>query len=120
MSFLKHGDLTVDQKLAIGDAGGNTHVHVIPKNLVRQVGKELDNMKKFLAREEARVRYFQERKQELASLKEQIEKQAQMAADEKDEADKGKATVDTDKADAQAEELYQKLQEECLEELKGM
>merc|ERR1719401_1578774 len=117
MSFLRHGDLFVDQKLAIGDAGGNTHVHVIPKKLVRQAGKELDNMKKFLAREEARVRYFEERKQELANLKEQIEKQAQMAAEEKDEADKGKATVDQDRADQQAEEIYQKLQAECLEEL---
>merc|ERR1712003_398842 len=106
MSFLRHGDLTVDQKLAIGDAGGNTHVHTIPKNLVRQAGKELDNMRKFLLREEQRVRYFQERKLELATLKEQIEKQAQMAADEAAE-DKSKQTVDQDKADATAEELYQ-------------
>eukprot|EP00443_Scrippsiella_acuminata_P000933 CAMPEP_0115250932 /NCGR_PEP_ID=MMETSP0270-20121206/43367_1 /TAXON_ID=71861 /ORGANISM="Scrippsiella trochoidea, Strain CCMP3099" /LENGTH=957 /DNA_ID=CAMNT_0002666333 /DNA_START=8 /DNA_END=2882 /DNA_ORIENTATION=- len=119
MSFLRHGDLTVDQKLAIGDAGGNTHVHVIPKNLVKQAGKELDNMRKFLQREEQRVRYFQDRKLELGTLKEQIEKQAQMAADENAE-DKGKTTVDQDKADAAAEDLYQKLQAECLEELKTM
>jgi len=117
MSFLRHGDLSIDQKLAVGDAGGNTHVHIIPKNLVRQAGKELDHMRKFLAREEARVRYFEDRKKSLASLKEQIEKQAQMAGDGPDEADKGKAAVDQEKADAQAEELYQKLQAECLEEL---
>jgi len=120
MCFLRHGDLAVDQKLAVGDAGGNTHVHVIPKNLVRQAGKEFENMGKFLKREEARVRYFQSRKQELATEKEQIEKQAQMMSEEKDEGDKGKATVDVDKADAAAEEAYQKLQAECLEELKGM
>jgi len=121
MMFLRHGDLTVEQKLAIGDAGGNTHVHVIPKNLVKQAGKELDNMRKFLQREEQRVRYFQERKTELGTLKEQLEKQAQMAADEGAE-EKVKTTggVDQDKADAAAEDLYQKLQAECLEELKTM
>lgn len=117
MSFLKHGDLYHDQKLAIGDAGGNTHVHVIPKNLVKQAGsKELDNMRKFLNREEQRVRYFEERKKELAALKEQMEKQAQMAADE-DKEEKSKNVVDQDKADATAESMYRKLQIECLEEL---
>lgn len=117
MAFCKHGDQKdAEQKLAIGDAGGNTHVHTIPKNLVKPAGREKANMQKFLEREEARVRYFQDRKSELTTLKEQLEKAAQMAED-KDEGDKAKATVDQDKADAQAEDLYQKLRVECLEEL---
>eukprot|EP00405_Crypthecodinium_cohnii_P029393 CAMPEP_0206512284 /NCGR_PEP_ID=MMETSP0324_2-20121206/60787_1 /ASSEMBLY_ACC=CAM_ASM_000836 /TAXON_ID=2866 /ORGANISM="Crypthecodinium cohnii, Strain Seligo" /LENGTH=865 /DNA_ID=CAMNT_0054004211 /DNA_START=67 /DNA_END=2666 /DNA_ORIENTATION=- len=115
MSFLKHGENNSEQKLAIGDAGGNTHVHLIPKNLVRQAGnKEMENMRKFLNREEQRVRYFEERRKALGALKEHMEKQAQMAADEDATT---KTVVDQDKADAAAEDLYQKLQAECLEEL---
>merc|ERR1719379_1142897 len=121
MVFLKPSDQkdkNDNQMLAVGDAHGHLHVHYLPKNLVRQAGKELDNMRKFLEREEERVRYFQERRQELAELKENMEKQAQMAAD-KEEAEKGKAQEDIDKADAAAEEIYQKLEEECLEQLKS-
>merc|ERR1719379_563960 len=121
MVFLKPSDQKDNQNnqmLAVGDAHGHLHVHYLPKNLVRQAGKELDNMRKFLEREEERVKYFQGRRQELAELKENMEKQAQMAAD-KEEAEKGKAQEEVDKADAQAEEIYQKLEEECLEQLKS-
>jgi len=117
MAFLTHGDST-DQLLAVGTASGHLHVHMIPKNLVRQAGKELDNMRKFLDREEHRVTYFRERRQQLGDLKEQMEKQAQMAAD-KDEVDKAKTTAEDDKMDAAAEEAYQKLEQECLELLKS-
>jgi len=86
MAFLRHGDMQVDQRLAVGDAGGHLHVHTIPKNLVRPQGKEIDNMQKFLEREEQRVGYFRDRRQELAELKETLEKQAQMAADKEAEA----------------------------------
>merc|ERR1712194_334459 len=72
MAFLSKSEDSRDteQKLAIGDSHGNTHVHVIPKNLVKQAGKEHANMLKFLKREEERVRYFQERKKELGEMKE--------------------------------------------------
>lgn len=117
MAFLKHGDLTQDQRLAVGDAGGHLHVHTIPKNLVRQAGRELDNMQKFLEREEHRVGYFRDRRQELAELKEKLEKDAQMAADKEAEA-AAKTAVDEDKVDDQAELVYRKIEEECLETLK--
>lgn len=117
MAFLRHGDAGQDQKLAVGDAQGHLHVHVMPKNLVRQAGKELDNMRRFLDREEQRVKYFRERRQELGELREQLEKKAQMAEDA-DEADKGKSAVDEEKQDAHAEEIYKKLEEECVEQLK--
>merc|ERR1712032_987778 len=117
MIFLKHGDMSVDQRLAVGDAQGHLHVHNIPKNLVRQAGKEFDNMRKFLEREHERVTYFEKRRAQLAELKEKLDKQAQMAAD-KDEAEKGKPVIDEDKLDAQAEEAYQKLEQECIEQLK--
>jgi len=117
MVFLKHGDLTSDQKLAIGDVQGQLHVHSIPKNLVRQVGKEMNSFQKFLEREEQRVAYFEVRRQELADMREQFEKQAQMAQGE-DDMDKGKIAVDEDKVDKAAEDTYQKLEEACLEMLK--
>mmetsp|Transcript_18899 Transcript_18899/g.43926 ORF Transcript_18899/g.43926 Transcript_18899/m.43926 type:complete len:805 (-) Transcript_18899:117-2531(-) len=117
MSFLRHGDFHNDQKLAVGDAQGHLHVHSIPKNLVRQAGKEFQTMQKFLEREEQRVKYFEQRLVDLADLKEQMEKQAQMQADrEAAEAEK-KATVDEEKVDAAAEEAYKKLEAECLEQL---
>lgn len=123
MSFLKPSSSDKDkgdseQRLAVGDAQGHLHVHNIPKNLVRQAGKELDAMRKFLDREEARVKYFQARKQQLTELKEHMEKQAQMAADKADEVG-GKAAVDEEKQDAIAEEAYRKLEAECIEQLKS-
>mmetsp|Transcript_100691 Transcript_100691/g.204156 ORF Transcript_100691/g.204156 Transcript_100691/m.204156 type:complete len:679 (+) Transcript_100691:3-2039(+) len=119
MAFLKHGDMEKDQKLAIGDAQGHLHVHNIPKNLVRQAGKELDNMRKFLDREESRVKYFRERRQALAELKEHMEKQAQMA-EQQEEGDKSKQAIDDEKADVAAEEVYKKLVQQCVEELKDL
>lgn len=117
MAFLKFGDPTLEQRLAVGDAGGHLHVHTIPKNLVRQAGREFDNMQKFLEREEQRVAYFRDRRQELAELKETMEKQAQMAIDAA--AEMALATkVDEDKLDEQAEVAYRKLEEECIEFLK--
>jgi len=118
MVFLKHGDITKDQMLAVGDVAGHLHVHIIPKNLVRQSGKELELMEKFLEREVKRVHYFQDRRQKLAELKEHMEKQAQMAA-EKEEVDKSKADADTEKADAHHEQIYRKLEEDCIEQLKS-
>mmetsp|Transcript_26329 Transcript_26329/g.59919 ORF Transcript_26329/g.59919 Transcript_26329/m.59919 type:complete len:651 (+) Transcript_26329:1506-3458(+) len=118
MSFLTHGD-TAEQMLAVGTAQGHLHVHIIPKNLVRQAGKEFDNMKKFLDREEQRVTYFRDRRQQLNELKEQIEKKAQMAADA-EAADTTKVSAEDDKADQAAEEAYQKLEEECMETLKSL
>merc|ERR1712139_59850 len=118
MVFLKHGDINKDQMLAVGDVNGHVHVHLIPKNLVRQQGKELELMEKFLDREVKRVLHFQDRRQKLAELKENMEKQAQMAA-EKEEVDKSKAAEDTEKADKVAEEVYRKLEEECTEQLKS-
>merc|ERR1719230_969804 len=103
MVFLKpdvHNQPMADQMLAVGDALGHMHVHTIPKNLVRQAGKEVENMRKFLDREEERVKYFEGRRKELADLKEQMEKQAQMAAD-KEAADTGKAAEDIEKQDHQ-------------------
>merc|ERR1719198_1934286 len=100
----------MNQMLAIGDGQGHVHVHTIPKNLVRQAGKEVENMRKFLDREESRVKYFEGRRKELADLKEQMEKQAQMAAD-KEAADTGKAAEDIEKQDHQAEQIYKKLEE---------
>merc|ERR1712139_82327 len=118
MVFLKHADAgTKDQMLAVGDVAGHLHVHIIPKNLVRQSGKELELMEKFLEREVKRVHYFQDRRQKLGELKEQMEKQAQAAAD-KEEVDTAKKAEDTEKADAHAETIYRKLEEECIELLK--
>lgn len=119
MGFLKHGDMFVDQKLAVGDAGGNLRVHIIPKNLVKQAGKEVETMQRFLDREEERTRYFNKRRAELIALKEQKEKEEQMAADKEDAQDKTKAAADQEKADIQAEQAYQKLEQECREMLAG-
>jgi len=118
MVFLKHGDLQAEQKLAIGDVQGHLHVHAIPKNLVRQVGKETNSFQKFLEREEQRVSYFEIRRQELAEEREKFEKQAQMAAgDEAEGVDTKKLAADEDKVDKAAEDAYQKLQQECKEML---
>lgn len=118
MVFLRQGDIQSEQKLAVGDVQGHLHVHSMPKNLVRQVGKEFNTMQKFLEREEQRVKYFESRRTELADLKEKLEKQEQMAAGEED-ADKGKAnTADDDRLDQAAEAVYQKLEEDCIEQLK--
>jgi hypothetical protein len=116
MVFLKHGDLQ-EQKLAIGDVQGHLHVHAIPKNLVRQVGKEVNAFQKFLEREEQRVAYFETRRAELAEEREKFEKAAQMAPGE-EEADTKKSGVDEEKVDKAAEDTYQKLEAECLEMLK--
>lgn len=118
MSFLKQGDLQGDQKLAIGDVQGQLHVSSIPKNLVRQVGREVASFQKFLEREEQRVAYFESRRSQLAEEREQIEKQAQMAQGE-EEVDKGKSNVDEEKMDKSAEDDYKKLEAECLEMLKS-
>jgi WD40 repeat protein len=118
MSFLKQGDLQGDQKLAIGDVQGQLHVSSIPKNLVRQVGREVASFQKFLEREEQRVAYFESRRSQLAEEREQIEKQAQMAQGEED-VDKGKSNVDEEKMDKSAEDDYKKLEAECLEMLKS-
>jgi len=118
MVFLKHGDLQADQKLAIGDAQGQLHVHSIPKNLVRQVGKEQNSFQKFLDREEQRVAYFEARRTELAEEREKFEKQAQIAA-QADEDEPKKTNVDEDKIDKAAEDTYQRLEADCLEMLKS-
>merc|ERR1719401_760359 len=102
MTFLKHGDLQGDQKLAIGDVQGQLHVYSIPKNLVRQVGREVASFQKFLEREEHRVAYFEGRRSKLAEEREEIEKQAQMGQGE-EEVDKGKSAVDQEKMDKAAE-----------------
>jgi len=117
MVFLRHGDMHTDQKLAVGDVQGHLHVHNIPKNLVKQAGRELDNMRKFLDREENRVNYFQERHQQLKELKETMEKQAQTALDSATEGVPGKAAVDEEKLDEAAENAYRKLERDCKEEL---
>jgi len=118
MVFCRHGDMQVDQKLAIGDAQGQLHVHSIPKNLVRQVGKEVNSFQKFLEREEQRVSYFEARRQELAEEREKFEKNAQIAA-QNDEEDPKKTNVDDDKVDKAAEDTYQRLEADCLEMLKS-
>lgn len=118
MMFLRQVDSReTDQKLAIGDSHGNLHVHVISKNLVKQAGKEKSRMEEFLNREAERVRYFQDRKQELSQLKDTMQKQAQMAEEKEEDAPKA---VNEEKADEAAEGVYQRLQEECLEMLKSM
>jgi len=119
MVFLKHGDLQADQKLAIGDVQGHLHVHSIPKNLVRQVGKEEKSFQKFLEREEQRVAYFEARRKELDEVRETFEKQAQMAQGEEEALDAKKAAMDEEKIDKAAEDTYQKLEAECLEMLKN-
>lgn len=117
MAFLGHPDtLHNDQKLAVGDADGNLHVHNIPKNLVKPAGKEEENMRRFLDREEERVSYFNDRRRQLEDLRAQMEKDAQMAAD-KEKDDTAKAAPDEDRSDQQAEEFYKRVQEECLEQL---
>mmetsp|Transcript_36567 Transcript_36567/g.84334 ORF Transcript_36567/g.84334 Transcript_36567/m.84334 type:complete len:875 (-) Transcript_36567:51-2675(-) len=116
MMFCYHGDIKEGQKLAVGDAQGHLHIQNIPKNLIKPGGREKDNMRKFLDREETRVRYFQERQQELRDLKDLIEKQAQMAADGGGEKEKEK-TGDLDKEDSVAEAAYQKLEAEVKEQL---
>eukprot|EP00928_Gymnodinium_smaydae_P061953 TRINITY_DN45903_c0_g1_i1.p1 TRINITY_DN45903_c0_g1~~TRINITY_DN45903_c0_g1_i1.p1 ORF type:complete len:999 (+),score=275.06 TRINITY_DN45903_c0_g1_i1:261-3257(+) len=118
MVFLKHGDISSNQMMAVGDQTGHLHVHNLPNNLVRTSGREMELMQKFLDREEQRVEYSLTRRRELGELKEHMEKQAQMAAD-KEEPDQGKAAEDVDKADAHAESIYQKLEEECIEMLKS-
>eukprot|EP00931_Biecheleriopsis_adriatica_P115341 TRINITY_DN91146_c0_g1_i1.p1 TRINITY_DN91146_c0_g1~~TRINITY_DN91146_c0_g1_i1.p1 ORF type:complete len:1026 (-),score=291.63 TRINITY_DN91146_c0_g1_i1:93-3170(-) len=116
MMFCTHGDIHMEQKLAVGDAQGHLHIQNVPKNLIKQAGKgELENMRKFLEREEHRVKYFQERQKELRDLKDIMEKQAQMAADAA-AAETGKA-VDEDKEDYAAEQAYKKLELECQEQL---
>merc|ERR1712048_529191 len=118
MVFLKHADSALkDQMLAVGDVAGHLHVHIIPKNLVRQSGKELELMEKFLEREVKRVHYFQDRRQKLADLKEHMEKQAQAAAD-KEDVDKSKESGDLEKQALHDEQVYKKLEEECIELLK--
>jgi len=116
MIFLKCSNPNEEQKLAIGDEHGHLHVLNMPKNLVKQAGRELDAMKKFLEREEARVEYFEKRRVELAELKETLEKQQQMAADKGEEATASKE-ADTEKEDQAAEALYKKLELECKMEL---
>merc|ERR1712039_462404 len=113
MVFRKTTDSSGEQLLAVGDAHGHLHVLMIPKNLVRQAGKELDNMRKFLDREEQRVKYFQDRRVELAEMRERDDKLQQMGIDKEAEKDATKPAVDDkrmeleEKADAQAEEIYQ-------------
>merc|ERR1712039_207667 len=109
MSFLKQpteGSAAAvsqqEQLLAVGDAQGYLHVLTIPKNLVKPVARERENMKRFLEREEARVNYFRGRQEELQVLKETMEKGA------KDDA----------KEDERLEAEYQKLEAECIEELR--
>jgi len=120
MVFLKYGDLQAEQKLAIGDVQGHLHVHAIPKNLVRQVGKETVSFQKFLEREEQRVSYFELRRQELAQEREQFEKNAQMADGQEEAVVTSKPDQgDEDKADKKAEDAYQKLELDCLEMLKS-
>jgi len=116
MIFCCHGDLMQEQKLAVGDAQGQLHIQNIPRNLIKPAGRELDNMRKFLDREENRVKYFQERHQELRDMKENMEKMAQMAADAA-AAEAGKGAEDENKADQIAEAAYKKLEMECKEML---
>lgn len=124
MVFLRHAESEKDknqQKLAVGDAGGNLHVHIIPNNLVKPAGQdrqEYNNMKRFLDREERRVNYFNDRRQQLEELKAKMDREAQMAAD-KEKEETTKAVADEDKLDQHAEDIYKKLQEECLEILFG-
>jgi hypothetical protein len=105
-----------EQLLAVGDAHGHLHVLMVPKNLVRMAGKEQDTMKRFLEREEQRVKYFEERRVGLGSLKEQMEKDEQMALD-KEAAEKEKGVADMDAIDKTAESAYQKLEMQVREEL---
>jgi WD40 repeat protein len=116
MVFLKSQEKMKEQLMAVGDVNGQLHVHVLPKNLVREQGKEQDLMQKFLDREVERVSYHQDRRVKLADLKEQMEKQAQIAA-EKEEVDPAKAAEAEERADQQAEAIYRKLELECKEEL---
>lgn len=116
MIFLSCTNPNEEQKLAIGDEHGHLHVLNMPKNLVKQTGRELDAMKKFLEREEARVGYFETRRVELGELKETLEKQAQMAADKGEEQQANKE-ADDEKLDQAAESAYQKLELECKMEL---
>eukprot|EP00439_Symbiodinium_sp_Y106_P035353 s4591_g4.t1 len=127
------GDIKEGQKLAVGDAQGHLHIQNIPKNLIKPGGREKENMRRFLDREEKRrgprrrfgslisVRHCgsytvqQERQQELRDLKDLMEKQAQMAADGAGEKEKEK-TEDNDKEDA-AEAAYQRLEAEVREQL---
>jgi len=117
MIFLKCSNPNEEQKLAIGDEHGHLHVLNMPKNLVKQAGREVDAMKKFLDREEARVGYFEKRRVELAELKETLEKQAQMAADKGEDEPKANKDADDEKVDAAAEAAYKKLELECKMEL---
>merc|ERR1711924_235435 len=117
MVFLKNGDFKKEQFLAVGDSNGHLHVHAIPKNLVKEQNREQDLMQKFLDREIKRVTYFQDRRLKLADLKEQMEKQAQQAA-EKEEVDQSKVAEAEERADQQSEAVYRKLELECKDELK--
>ena len=65
--------------LAIGDADGHLHVMQLPKNFVRSSEKETNGMREFLEREEIAVTYFEGRKQVLADLAEELQKQADVA-----------------------------------------
>lgn len=123
MVFLKHSDINnPNQMLAVGDVHGHLHVHNLPKNLVKMAGKEKVNTRKFFEREEKRVLYFQERRTKLIEMKEKMEKQQDNAGEKADE-EKGKATEGhgeaQDKADRQAEAMYQALEAECIEHLKS-
>jgi len=121
MVFRKPGDRDAigEQLLAVGDSQGTLHVLGVPKNLVRPAGKEKHTMARFLEREEARVKYFEERRHALAELREKMEKEEQIAVD-KDAAEKGKSSEkDQEVADKAAEAMYQKLEAEVLEQLKG-
>jgi hypothetical protein len=106
-----------EQRLAIGDEHGHLHVLNMSKNLVKQAGRELDSMKQFLDREEARIGYFEKRRVELEQLKETLEKQQQMAADKGEEAAPDKKDAEDDKIDDAAEAAYKKLELECKMEL---
>lgn len=117
MIFLSCNKPNEEQKLAIGDEHGHLHVLQMPKNLVKQAGREMDAMKKFLDREEARVEYFGKRRVELEELKETLEKQQQMAADKADEPEAAKKDADDDKVDAAAEAEYKRLELECKMEV---
>merc|ERR1712238_609707 len=110
MVFRKPGDRDAigEQLLAVGDSNGTLHVLSVPKNLVRQAGKEKDTMARFLEREEARVRYFEERRHALADLRENMEREEQMAVD-KEAAEKEKPSANQEAVDNAAEAMYQKL-----------
>ena len=106
-----------DSQLAVGDCDGHLHVLTLPKSLVKGPAKEVEDMRRFLEREETSVAYFGSRKARLADLREELEKEenARLAAgvpEEGGETAEEKAEKARAKKIVESQDMYRKYENE--------